>query len=192
VGGLAADGSGRLKTIAMSDFSRRLQDEIPALRRYARFLARDADHADDLVQDSLERAIAKRRLWHKPESLRPWLFTLLRNVYLNQLRRQTRRPAEVPLDQVFPQAGRAESHGESQTGIVMIGQAMAALDRLDPDQRDVLVLVAVEGLQYKEAAMVLGLPMGTVMSRLSRGRERLRRELIGDTTSTTAPLRRIK
>ncbi len=172
----------------MSDFSRRLQEQIPALRRYARFLARDADQADDLVQDSLERAIVKRRLWHKPESLRPWLFALLRNVYLNQLRRQSRRPAEVPLDQVFPQAG----HGESQTSAVMIGQAMAALDRLDPDQRDVLVLVAVEGLHYKEAAMVLGLPMGTVMSRLSRGRERLRREVTGETPPTTATLRRIK
>jgi len=146
------------------------------------------DHADDLVQDSLERALAKRRLWHKPESLRPWLFTLLRNVYLNQLRRQSRRPAEVSLDQVFPLAG----HGESQTSAVMIGQAMAALDGLDPDQRDVLVLVAVEGLHYKEAAMVLGLPMGTVMSRLSRGRERLRRTLAGESPPSTASLRRIK
>ncbi len=172
----------------MTDFSRRLQDEIPALRRYARFLIRDADRADDLVQDSLERAIVKRRLWHKPESLRPWLFALLRNVYLNQVRRQTRRPTEVPLDQVFPQAGR----GEAQTSAVMIGQVMAALDGLEPEQREVLVLVAVEGLQYKEAAMVLGLPMGTVMSRLSRGRERLRRTLTGDSSPTTATLRRIK
>ncbi len=172
----------------MSDFSRRLQEEIPALRRYARFLARDADWADDLVQDSLERAIAKRRLWHKPESLRPWLFALLRNVHLNQVRRQARRPAEVPLDQMFPQAGRSEG----QTNTVMVGQIMAALDSLEAEQREILVLVAVEGLHYKEVAMVLGLPMGTVMSRLSRGRERLRRTLAGESPTTTATLRRIK
>jgi len=172
----------------MTDFSRRLQEEIPALRRYARYLTRDADRADDLVQDSLERAIAKRRLWHKPESLRPWLFAVLHNVHLNQIRRQTRQPAEVPLDQVFPQASRSEG----QTNTVMIGQVMAALDHLEPQQREVLVLVAVEGLHYKEVAMVLGLPTGTVMSRLSRARERLRRTLAGGSPQTTATLRRIK
>lgn len=172
----------------MTDFCRRLQEEIPALRRYARFLTRDADRADDLVQDGLERAIAKRRLWHKPESLRPWLFALLRNVHLNQLRHQARRPTEVPLDQAFPQAGR----GEGQTGAVMAGQILAALDGLEAEHREVLVLVAVEGLHYKEVATVLGLPMGTVMSRLSRGRARLRQILAGDSPNSTATLRRIK
>ena len=172
----------------MSDFSRRLEAEIPALRRYARFLTRNADRADDLVQDSLERAIAKRRLWHKPESLRPWLFALQRNLYLNQLRRQARRPAEVPMDQVFSPSGQ----DEAQTGTVMAREVLAALDTLEPEQREVLVLVAVEGLLYKEVAKVLALPMGTVMSRLSRGRDRLRRALAGDSPTAATALRRIK
>ena len=172
----------------MSDFSRKLEAEIPALRRYARYLTRDTDRADDLVQDSLERAIAKRRLWHNPESLRPWLFALQRNVYLNQLRRQTRRPAEVPMDQVFAESGQ----GEAQTDQIMAREVLVALDTLEPDQREVLVLVAVEGLLYREAATVLGLPAGTVMSRLSRGRAQLRKTLAGDSPTATSSLWRVK
>jgi RNA polymerase sigma-70 factor (ECF subfamily) len=172
----------------MSDFSRKLEAEIPALRRYARYLTRDADRADDLVQDSLERAIAKRRLWHNPERLRPWLFALQRNVYLNQLRRQTRRPAEVPMDQVFAESGQ----GEAQTGQIMAREVLVALDALEPDQREVLVLVAVEGLLYREVATVLGLPAGTVMSRLSRGRAQLRKALAGDLPPATSTLWRVK
>lgn len=174
--------------MAMMDFSRRLQEEIPALRRYARFLVRDPDRADDLVQDGLERAFLKRRLWHKPESLRPWLFALLRNLYLNQLRRQARRPAEVPLEQVFLESGL----GEAQTNAIMARQVLAALDGLDADQREILILVALEGLHYKEVAMVLDIPVGTVMSRLSRGRDRLRRALADGSPTATTALRRIK
>jgi RNA polymerase sigma-70 factor, ECF subfamily len=172
----------------MSDFSRKLEAEIPALRRYARYLTRDADRADDLVQDSLERAIAKRRLWHQPENLRAWLFALQRNVYLNQLRRLARRPAEVPMDQVFGESGQ----GEAQTDRLMAREVLMALETLEPEQREVLVLVVVEGLLYKEVATVLGLPAGTVMSRLSRGRAQLRKTLTGDSPNTTSTLWRVK
>ena len=171
----------------MSDFARRLEQEIPALRRYARYLVRDVERADDLVQDCLERAFAKRFLWRKPESFRPWLFALLRNVHLNQVRWRSRRPAEVPIE-----TATLAAHPEAQVDRVMAGEVLAALEALDPDQREVLVLVAVEGLQYREAAGVLGIPVGTVMSRLSRGRERMRRALEGEAPSGGAALRRIK
>lgn len=172
----------------MSDFARRLEQEIPALRRYARYLVRDAERADDLVQDCLERAFAKRFLWRKPESFRPWLFALLRNLHLNQVRWWSRRPAEVPIETAAPLA----AHPAAQIDRVMAGEILAALEGLDPDQREVLVLIAVEGLQYREAAGVLGVPVGTVMSRLSRGRERMRKALEGDAPSGAASLRRIK
>lgn len=171
----------------MSDFARRLEQEIPALRRYARYLVRDVERADDLVQDCLERAFAKRFLWRKPESFRPWLFALMRNVHLNQVRWRSRRPAEVPIE-----TAALAAHPEAQVDRVMAGEVLAALEALDPDQREVLVLVAVEGLHYREAAGVLGIPVGTVMSRLSRGRERMRKALEGEAPSGAAALRRIK
>lgn len=171
----------------MPDFARRLEQEIPALRRYARFLLRDPEQADDLVQDCLERAFAKRFLWRKPKSFRPWLFALLRNLHLNQVRWRSRRPLEVPME-----AAPLAAHPDSQIDRVMAGEVLAALEGLESDQREVLVLVAVEGLHYREAAAVLGVPLGTVMSRLSRGRERMRKALDEDAPGAAASLRRIK
>jgi RNA polymerase sigma-70 factor, ECF subfamily len=175
----------------MSDFARRLEQEIPALRRYARYLLRDAEKADDLVQDCLERAIAKRRLWQNPDRFRPWLFALMRNLHLNQVRRQGRRPPEVPIDSAIPQSMQLAAHPESQVERVVATQALAALADLDPDQREVLILAAVEGLPYKEIAETLGVPLGTVMSRLSRGRARMRAAMAGGPPGA-ATLRRIK
>jgi RNA polymerase sigma-70 factor, ECF subfamily len=171
----------------VSNFAHRLEQEIPALRRYARYLLRDAEKADDLVQDCLERAIAKRRLWHDPDRLRPWLFALMRNLHLNQVRHLGRRPSEVPIDAVAPLA----AHPESQLERVAATQALAALEDLDPDQREVLILAAVEGLPYREIAETLGVPLGTVMSRLSRGRARMRSAMAAEPPGTTT-LRRIK
>ncbi len=171
----------------MSDFARRLEQEIPALRRYARYLLRDAERADDLVQDCLERAITKRRLWHNPDRFRPWLFALMRNLHLNQVRWRGRRPSEVPIDTASP----LTPHPESQVDRVQAVEALAALEDLEADQREVLILVAVEGLQYKEVAETLGVPLGTVMSRLSRGRERMRAAMTGGAPGA-ATLRRIK
>ena len=171
----------------MSDFARRLELEIPALRRYARYLVRDAEKADDLVQDCLERAVAKRRLWHNPDRFRPWLFALMRNLNLNQIRWRSRRPSEVPIETAGPLA----AHPESQVEQVIAAETLKALDDLSPDQREVLILVAVEGLQYREVAETLGVPLGTVMSRLSRGRERMRTAMAGEPPGA-APIRRIK
>ena len=171
----------------MSTFAHRLEQEIPALRRYARYLLRDAEMADDLVQDCLERAIVKRRLWQNPDRFRPWLFALMRNLHLNQVRWRGRRPSEVPIDSVTP----LTAHPQAQIERVVATQALAALEGLDPDQREVLILAAVEGLQYKEIAETLGVPLGTVMSRLSRGRARMRTAMAGEPPGA-ATLRRIK
>ncbi len=170
----------------MSSFAYRLEQEIPALRRYARYLLRDAERADDLVQDCLERAISKRRLWQNPDRFRPWLFALMRNLHLNQVRRLGRRPSEVPIESAIPLA----AHPESQLEHVVAAEALAALEDLDPDQREVLILVAVEGLHYRETAETLGVPLGTVMSRLSRARENLRRIL--EQGGSNPPLKRVK
>lgn len=167
----------------MADFRARLETEIPALRRYARVLLQDAERADDLVQDCLERALARRRLWRRPGNFRAWLFTIMHNLHANQARSASRRPAVVPLDQ-------ADAPGRSpdQIDAVAASEIMTALAQLSEEQREVLVLVAVEGLRYAEVAKILGLPIGTVMSRLGRARERLRQM----TQDGGPPLRRVK
>lgn len=150
---------------------------IPNLRRFARSLCRDADLADDLVQDTLERALSRLFQWRRGTNLRAWLFTIMRNLYLNG---RTRRYApattllaeqwESRLVQLPVQVDRAAAMDVAR-----------ALDRLPVEQREVLLLVGVEGLKYEEAASVLRIPRGTVMSRLSRGREALRQQLaMGD------------
>jgi RNA polymerase sigma-70 factor (ECF subfamily) len=171
----------------MSDFAARLEAEIPALRRYARALLRDPDRADDLVQDCLERAIAKRRLWRRPENLRAWLFTIMHNLHANQMRGLARQPAGLPLDRAAEPSASAR-----QIETVAAKEVLAALEQLDESQREVLVLVAVEQLRYREVAAVLDLPLGTVMSRLGRARERPRQVMNGDAPKPKASLRRVK
>ncbi len=167
----------------MPDFHARLEAEIPALRRYARALLRDLDRADDLVQDCLERALSRRRLWRRPGNLRAWLFTIMHNVHANQVRAATRRPSLVALEQANVQGSAA-----GQPDAVATGEILAAFDRLSDEQREVLVLVAVEGLKYAEVAQILEVPLGTVMSRLGRARERLRHL----TDSGGSDLKRVK
>jgi RNA polymerase sigma-70 factor (ECF subfamily) len=171
----------------MADFTSRLEAEIPALRRYARAILRDPDRADDLVQDCLERAIAKRSYWRRPGNLRAWLFTIMHNLHANQARSLARRPVSLPLDQVAEQGSSA-----NQIESVAVSEVLTALEQLDENQREVLVLVAVEQLRYREVAEVLGLPLGTVMSRLGRARERLRQAMNGDAPEPKASLRRVK
>ncbi|MGH6945855.1 MAG: sigma-70 family RNA polymerase sigma factor [Kiloniellales bacterium] len=166
----------------MSDLLRAIEAEIPALRRYARALLRDSERADDLVQDCLERALSRLHLWRRPGNLRAWLFTIMHNVNANQRRASGRRPIPVALDAI-PERGQAAT----QVTDVAAREVLEALERLSADQRQVLLLVAVEGLRYQEAAQVLGVPLGTVMSRLGRGRERLRELLDGEPA-----LRRVK
>jgi RNA polymerase sigma-70 factor (ECF subfamily) len=145
---------------------------IPRLRRYARALAGDRAAADDLVQDTLERAWAKLHLYRRGTDLRAWLFTVMHNVYVNQLR--AARPV-AQLDEEMPELSQP---GRETDGLEMRDLDLA-IRRLPPDQREVLLLVVLEDMSYDEAAGALGIPIGTVMSRLARAREKLRAMLSG-------------
>lgn len=150
-------------------FERDLENAIPSLRRYARALLGDPDRADDLVQDCLERAVSRRRLWRGGGSLRAWLFRMMHNLHVNLRRAESLRRA-VPLDELE----RPPSAGESQTHRVALAEMARAIRELPEDQQRVLLLVVLEGFTYREVADILDVPIGTVMSRLSRARERLR------------------
>jgi RNA polymerase sigma-70 factor (ECF subfamily) len=141
---------------------------IPSLRRYARLLTGDSSRADDLVQDTLERACVKWSLWQPGSALRSWLFTLMHNLYLNQRRDWRHDDAHASLDEVT----EASHEPSAQVGDRLDMQQ--ALARMSPALREVLLLVSVEEYSYAEAAGILDIPIGTVMSRLHRAREQLR------------------
>jgi RNA polymerase sigma-70 factor (ECF subfamily) len=145
---------------------------IPRLRRYARALSGERVAADDLVQDTLERAWSRLHLYRRGTDLRAWLFTVMHNVYVNQLR--AARPA-AQLDEDMPELAQPAR----ETDALALRDLDAAIRRLPPEQREVLLLVALEEMSYEKAAAVLGIPIGTVMSRLSRAREKLRAMLSG-------------
>ena len=145
---------------------------IPRLRRYARALAGDRTAADDLVQDTLERAWSKLHLYRRGTDLRAWLFTVMHNVYVNQ-RRAARYT--MPLDEEMPELAQAVREIDT----LVLRDLDAAIRRLPPDQREILLLVALEDMSYSEAAAALEIPIGTVMSRLARAREKLRAMLSG-------------
>jgi len=160
----------------VSDFRfRQIEEELPRLRRYARYLARDPDQADDLVQECLLRAIARIDSWEPGTNLRAWLFVILRNIFISELRRAGRAPTEGAIEDEHP--GLAVS-GRQETRMALV-ELQKALDMLSSEHREVLLLVAVEGLKYEEAAEVLAVPVGTVRSRLSRARSALRDLLEG-------------
>ena len=152
---------------------------IPNLRRYARALVGDREGADDLVQDTLERAVRKFHLW-RPGDLRAWLFSIMHNVFVNQLKARRIAP-EVDIDEASIAAPIP-----SVTSMD-VADVQRALGALAPEQREVLLLVALEDMTYADVSRALGIPIGTVMSRLSRGRERLRRAMSGEPVTT--PLR---
>ena len=152
--------------------SRQLQACLPGLRRYARALA-GALHADDLVQDTVERAWRKFGQWQRSGEMRPWLFSIMHNLHVDQLRRPGLALQELDDDAVLP----APEYAPGQA--IAIGEMDAALARLPLAQREVILLVALEQMPYEQVAATLGIPVGTVMSRLSRGRERLRELLDG-------------
>src|SRR6201988_4862402 len=163
----------------MSAFRQSVEAMIPALRRYARALARDADIADDLVQDTLVRARGSERLFLGGD-VRSWLYTILTNLNRNRLRSLSRRPALMPMDD-----NDAADMAGPEAGGRDIERALATL--VD-DQRTALLLVVLEGLSYREVAEVQGVPIGTVMSRLARARMQIKAYLDGDRPA----LRRIK
>jgi RNA polymerase sigma-70 factor (ECF subfamily) len=145
------------------------------LRRYARALTGERSAADDLVQDTLERAWIKLHLWRTGSDLRAWLFTIMHNVHVNQVRSKS-SAATLPLDDDLPDSPVRPT----QADMLEVRDIDTALKRLPVAQREVLLLVALEHLSYQETADALGIPIGTVMSRLARARERLRVMLTGE------------
>ncbi len=149
----------------------RIEACIPALRRYAAALLRSREEADDLVHDCLVRALDKLHTRRDEADVRAWLFTIMHNLFISQIRRRRARPVAEPLEDRHEAA--ASLHPAQEDGLHW-RDLLRGLDRLPKDQRSVILLVSVEDLSYAEAAAVLRVPVGTVMSRLARGRERLR------------------
>lgn len=162
----------------MNTFRRDVEAAIPALRRYARALVRDGETADDLVQDTLVRALRAEHLFHGG-NVRAWLYTILTNLNRNRLRTLARRPPHAAFHDDVPGAAAAETGGRD------IGRALAALAE---EQRATLLMVVLEGLSYREIAEAQGVPIGTVMSRLARARAHLKSYLDGERPA----LRRVK
>lgn len=150
----------------MSD-AQSLIELIPRLRRYARALVGERSTADDLVQDTLERAWSKLHLYRRGSDLRAWLFTVMHNVHVNRLR--AARPAD-PLEEGMPELAQRATQGDA----LLVRDLERAVAALPEGQRQVLLLVALEDLSYEETARVLDIPIGTVMSRLARAREKVR------------------
>lgn len=155
----------------VSDTYLEIQAEIPRLRRYARALTRDAIAADDLVQDCLTRALGKLHLWQRGTDLRAWLFTILHNQYVNYVRRSVREGAVVGLSDNEPFLTHAPQQGQR----LELRDLERAIAKLPEEQRSAILLVGLEGMRYEEVAAIFDVPVGTIRSRLSRGREALRR-----------------
>jgi RNA polymerase sigma-70 factor, ECF subfamily len=164
-----------------------LAEQIPRLRRYARALTRNVQTADDLVQDCLERAWRKAHHWEAGTDLRAWLFTVMHNVHLNHVRRK--QPETEPLEHT-DYADPKVSGADAGLALRDLEQGLA---RLSPEQREVLLLVCLEEMTYEQVAAVTGVPIGTVMSRLHRARERMRGFMAGEPPSNPRPaLTRVK
>src|SRR5919201_2751227 len=159
------------------DEAKRLVELIPRLRRYARALVGERAGADDLVQDTLERAWAKLHLYRRGTDLRAWLFTVMHNVHVNRVR-ATR--LSDPLEEEMPELAQRGT----QPDALLVRDLDRGIARLPADQRAVLLLVTLEEMSYEEVAPTLGIPIGTVMSRLSRAREKLRALMLGQTPTT--------
>ena len=158
----------------MQDFGRMLEVEIPRIRRYAHALCRDRTAADDLVQDCLCRALTKSHLFQPGTNLRAWLFAMMHNLRVNAVRSGVRQGVTVEVEDTEPVLTEPPAQGAR----LMLRDLDRAMGEISEEQRQVILLVGLEGMSYEEAAAILDLPVGTVRSRLSRGRERLR-ELLG-------------
>lgn len=163
----------------MDDFGLQIEAEIPGLRRYALALVGDGPRADDLVQDCLERAWERKHLWKGEGSMRAWLFTILHNLHANAARKFNTGPRLVPLEK----DGQAPSVRAAQPDALEVDEVMNAVARLPENQREVILLAGMERVRYEQIAEILGIPLGTVMSRLFRGREKLRQMLFPDSAT---------
>jgi len=162
----------------VSEFRQQMEAAIPALRRYARALTRDTETADDIVQDTLVRALRSEHLFHGGD-MRAWLYTILTNLNRNRLRSLSRRPTLTQINDNDAAVGGPEAGSRDIS---------RALDDLAVDQRSALLLIVLEGLSYREVADVQGVPIGTVMSRLARARNQIKAFLDGERPA----LRRVK
>jgi RNA polymerase sigma-70 factor (ECF subfamily) len=146
----------------------KLEENIPSLRRYSRSLLRNAADADDLVQDCLVRALERMDTLRTEDDPRPWLFTIMHSIFVNRWHRMTNSA------RLLSERGETDvAEAPSQEVTVQFQDVLRGLDTLPEEQRETLLLVAVEGFQYDEVAKMLDVPIGTVMSRLSRGRDKL-------------------
>jgi RNA polymerase sigma-70 factor, ECF subfamily len=155
----------------MTEFARLLEAQLPRLRRYARALTRDPSRADDLIQDTLVRALAKQHLYQDGTNLRAWLFTLMHNQHVNDVRRNVREGDSLDVDTVAAHLVAVTDPTASR----QLRELDEAIGKLAMEQRQVILLIGLEGMSYEETAAILNVPIGTVRSRLSRGREALRR-----------------
>jgi RNA polymerase sigma-70 factor, ECF subfamily len=152
------------------DMTKALEAEIPCLRRYAHKLMRDHAAAEELVQECVVRGLSKQHLWREGSNLRAWLCTILHNQYVNEIRRIVREGSVVELSAVDEQL----AHPPAQDKVLEWRDVRRALAKLRKEQRDAVILIGLDGWSYERVAKAAGLPVGTVRSRLSRGRERLR------------------
>ena len=169
----------------MKTFSDLLIENIPHLRRYARSLTQDLQQSEDLVQDCLDRAWSRQSQWQKGSNIRAWLFTILHNLHVNTMRNRHRTGDW----ETYEPTETADLKQPGQEGMLQLRDLETALLSLSDGQREILMLVCVEGMSYEEVSQVLGIALGTVMSRLHRARESLRRTLRGE---EPPKLRRVK
>lgn len=175
---------------AMDDLMLCVEPMVPALRRYARALLHDRDAADDLVQDCLERVIGRWQQRREARDTRQWVFAILHNLAISRLRERQRRGEHVPLEDVDEGLLSIRPRQEDGLGMEDLQRALQALPH---EQRSVLLLVSLEDMSYAEVARTLDIPVGTVMSRLSRAREKMLRLMEGGLQSgRPSLLRRVK
>ncbi|HEX2430191.1 MAG TPA: RNA polymerase sigma factor [Aestuariivirgaceae bacterium] len=167
-------------------FKTELVTHIPFLRRFARALTGDQALADDLVQDCIERALRKHELYDPERPMRAWLYTILRNLHVSGRRSELRRGSNIGLEEIPRGADAVPPRQEDR---LALGDIEEAVRRLPLVQREVLLLVVLEDMSYRDVAEITGVPIGTVMSRLSRARSFLRQEFDGDKEPR---LRRVK
>jgi RNA polymerase sigma-70 factor, ECF subfamily len=167
-----------------------LLEHLPRLRRYARALVSNRELADDLVQDTVERALGRLSLFNAGTDMRAWLFTVMHNVFANQVRKSSSRAVHLSVDDESAPLRDLTTQG-NQLPSLEVRDLDYALQRLPVDQRQVVLLVGLEEMSYAEVALALDVPIGTVMSRLSRGRERLRALMAGG-SETNAKLTVVK
>lgn len=159
----------------MKDRNRRIVEEMPRLNRYALTLTSDREEARDLVQDCVEKALRSWSSWRGDGALRAWLFSIMHNLFVNGVRKRSRWHMIISDGDIE----RAASPG-SQMDALYLRDLQRALETLSADQREVLFLVVSEGLTYEQTAQATKVPVGTVMSRLHRARETLRKRMNGE------------